>query len=41
MLEQRVFSLRVQCGGGFVEDQQQWLIAHKTTRQWRRACATS
>ena len=32
-LEQRVFGLRVQRGGRFVEDQQQRLIAHEAARQ--------
>ncbi len=32
-LEKRVFRLRVQRGGRFVEDQQQRLIAHEAARQ--------
>ena len=32
-LEQRVFRLRVQCGGRLVKHQEQRLIAHEATRQ--------
>ena len=32
-LEQRVFGLGIERGGGLVQDQQQWLIAHEAARQ--------
>ena len=31
--EQRVFSFRIERGGRFIQNQQQWFIAHETPRK--------